>query len=273
MLNLYGGVCRTMATRRRPRTRVYDCNFNIGQSYYKPVMDSLDRKYSGRPDVVTPVAERLTGRESSPGGRANRLMAEFENGIESHRPSRAQFTTDDDAEIDAEFEATMKRIKSARAARTAELEEDFNNLTTSNRKKLNIADQLLDSVGLNSKTQRAIEDEVLYKQKSSARKFFDDEDDKVMTKWTAVRPGAKAMQEAEDFAEESSAAIRARKSRARLDDIDAELEDLAARGAARQKRITDLRALIDEESEGSSSLKVSKRMSVKSTAEKKQVTF
>lgn len=33
----------------RPRTRVYDANYNIGESYYRPALDRLDRKYSGRP--------------------------------------------------------------------------------------------------------------------------------------------------------------------------------------------------------------------------------
>lgn len=33
----------------RPRTKVYESNYNIGESYYKPMVDSLDRKYSGRP--------------------------------------------------------------------------------------------------------------------------------------------------------------------------------------------------------------------------------
>lgn len=262
-----------MATRRRPRTRVYDCNYNIGQSYYKPVVDSLDRKYSGRIDGVTPVAERLQDREEIPAGRASRMMAELENGVESHRPSRASFAAEDDADIDAEFEATMKRIKAARTARNTQLEDEFDSLTTGDRKKLNFADHLLDTVGLNSKTQRAIEDEVFHKHKNTARKVVDEEDDKFITKWTAVRPGAKAMLDAEESTNESAATLRARKSRARLQDIDAELDDLAARGAARQKRITDLRALIDEESEGSSSVNVSKKVTVKATSEKKHVTF
>lgn len=33
----------------RPRTKVYDANYNIGESYYKSALDRLDRKYSGRP--------------------------------------------------------------------------------------------------------------------------------------------------------------------------------------------------------------------------------
>ncbi|KAG8303369.1 uncharacterized protein LOC124361224 [Homalodisca vitripennis] len=278
-----------MATRRRPRTKVYDCNFHIGESYYKPVMDSLDRKYSGRPvEAVTPLADRestptsrfsklLGDREGTPTNRASKLLAEFEsNGIDAVKPRKPLVADDDDAAIDAEFEATMKRIKAARAARNAEMEEEFDSFAT--KKKINIADQLLDSVGLNSKTQRAIEDDVFQKQKRSVKKYLDDEEDsKVMTKWSAVSPGGRALKEAEEAADEMSAVARARKSRARMQDIDAELEELAAKGAARQKRISDLKALMDETSESStqaaSTVKVSKRITVKATSEKKQVTF
>lgn len=36
----------------RPRTRIYDANYNIGQNYYRPALERLDRKYSGR--ALTP---------------------------------------------------------------------------------------------------------------------------------------------------------------------------------------------------------------------------
>lgn len=36
---------------RSRRTRVYDCNYNMGESYYKPALDRLDRKTSGRPET------------------------------------------------------------------------------------------------------------------------------------------------------------------------------------------------------------------------------
>lgn len=282
--------CRIMSYRRRPRTKVYDCNFNIGESYYKPVMDSLDRKYSARGgDPVLPLeregtpssrlSKLLGDREGTPSSRAGKLLAEMEsNGVDSFRSkaSRASAQDDDDAAIDAEFEETMKRIKASRAARNAEVENEFDSFAS--KRKLNIADQLLDSVGLNSRTQKAIEDDVIYKSKrTAARKFLEDEDDHTMSKWTAVRPGAKALQDAEEAVDEVSATARARKSRARLQDIDAELEELAAKGAARQKRIVELRALVNEDehqnSSSSSSLKVTKRVSVKSSSEKKQVTF
>lgn len=49
----------------RPRTRVYDCNYNIGEGYYKPMMDHLDRKYYGASN--SPAAKPASGAfESSP---------------------------------------------------------------------------------------------------------------------------------------------------------------------------------------------------------------
>lgn len=33
----------------RPRTKIYDANYNIGENYYRPALDRLNRKYSGRP--------------------------------------------------------------------------------------------------------------------------------------------------------------------------------------------------------------------------------
>lgn len=37
-----------MAGRAR-RTRVYDCNYNMGQQYYKSALDELDRKNNPAP--------------------------------------------------------------------------------------------------------------------------------------------------------------------------------------------------------------------------------
>lgn len=49
----------------RPRTRVYDCNYNIGEGYYKPMMDHLDRKYYGTSSAA-PAAKPATGFFDSP---------------------------------------------------------------------------------------------------------------------------------------------------------------------------------------------------------------
>lgn len=38
----------------RPRTHIYNANYNIGESYYKSALDGIDRKYSGRPLTPPP---------------------------------------------------------------------------------------------------------------------------------------------------------------------------------------------------------------------------
>lgn len=51
----------------RPRTRVYDCNYNIGEGYYKPMMDHLDRKYYGGASTSPAAKPAASGVfESSP---------------------------------------------------------------------------------------------------------------------------------------------------------------------------------------------------------------
>lgn len=53
MLFLFRSMSEKRTLLSRPRTRVYDCNYNIGEGYYKPMMDHLDRKYYG--SSATPV--------------------------------------------------------------------------------------------------------------------------------------------------------------------------------------------------------------------------
>uniref|UniRef100_A0A1Y1LIK9 Uncharacterized protein n=1 Tax=Photinus pyralis TaxID=7054 RepID=A0A1Y1LIK9_PHOPY len=42
-----------MSSRRtilsRPRTRLYDSSYNMGENMYRPALDRLNRKYTGRP--------------------------------------------------------------------------------------------------------------------------------------------------------------------------------------------------------------------------------
>lgn len=39
---------RSRVSARIPRTRLYDSNYAIGESYYKDAIDRLDRKHSGK---------------------------------------------------------------------------------------------------------------------------------------------------------------------------------------------------------------------------------
>ncbi|KAG8038643.1 hypothetical protein G9C98_007350 [Cotesia typhae] len=64
----------------RPRTRVYDCNYDKGESYYKPMMDHLDRKYSARPlfpESRGSFADEIAARRSDIGNIFSRFPKWF----------------------------------------------------------------------------------------------------------------------------------------------------------------------------------------------------
>lgn len=84
----------------------------------------------------------------------------------------------------------------------------------------------------------------------------------VLAKWS------KLMDESED----SGAATRARQTKARLSDLESEMEELAERQAKRERRAAALRALINENTADTESLReqsvVSKKVSIRERAEK-----
>ncbi|XP_050422803.1 uncharacterized protein LOC126834719 [Adelges cooleyi] len=227
----------------RPRTRVYDCNYNIGEGYYKPMMDHLDRKYYGSPSSVAPP------KPISSFGTAAFDDYQSPSPIRSRRGSDSRLSMPDD-DFEQEVAALRKARAAKAAARTASLERDFesafNGFSSDGkpRPRLNYTEKLLDSVGLNSKSQDALEEEILKKRTKS---FFQDADEfaaaadqQATNRWIK----AKRHDDAEErFTEETAAKARARKSKARLLDIQNELDGLADRDAARQKRSADLRAL------------------------------
>lgn len=253
-------------SRRTRRTKVYDCNYNIGERYYKPTLDSLDRKYSGRPESSSSTFDE------SPSLRASKLFNDIESVKANGTSNRASLLRDDEDDFDEEINSTLKRIKAARAQRSTEIEDELDNFASRKnemKKRINMSEKLLDSVGINEKSQQSLEDDIFFKKRTL--RSNDDEDD-TFSKWTQIKPASKVLKDAEDSADELAAIARARKSRARLADIDAEMEELAERGVAREKRVAGLKALVAD-TEEASQVRVSKRVSVKSTTEKKQVSF
>lgn len=146
------------------------------------------------------------------------------------------------------------RAAKAAAARTASLEKDFesafNGFASDGkpRARLNYTEKMLDTVGLNSKSQEALEDEI-YKKRTKS--FYADADDVVAAaeqhannRWSAAFNKAQLQDAADErSADELSALARARKSKARLLDIQNELDGIAERDVARQKRSANLKAL------------------------------
>lgn len=165
------------------------------------------------------------------------------------------------------------RAAQAAAARTASLEQEFesafNGFASDGkpRPRLNYAEKILDTVGLNSKSQEALEEEIFKKRTKS---FFRDTDDaaaaaeqQANSRWSAALKAQLQDAADEKSAGELAAAARARKSKARLLDIQNELDGIAERDAARQLRSANLKALFADNEALTESVSTLKKKSSK----------
>ncbi|XP_060535690.1 uncharacterized protein LOC132707766 [Cylas formicarius] len=233
----------------RPRTRIYDSNYNIGESYYKGALDRLDRKYTGRPlsppprDNFAEIAERHarafadddleTSRRRAEGKIKGRHLFDSRGGVIAQR-------ADDFFENGAITDETASTIQRVRASKRVALVDDVDLESTSNnlrtQRMLDRSEKILDSVGIvDGSSRRALDDDYSYKKRALKVTFDADADN--LTKWSAV----------EDRASSSSAAAsRARQSRARIDDIDEEMAAMQQKQEARERRVARLKALVAE---------------------------
>ncbi|XP_050301130.1 uncharacterized protein LOC126739484 [Anthonomus grandis grandis] len=247
------GNSRTILS--RPRTRIYDSNYNIGESYYKSALDRLDRKYSGRPlspprgpsSAVLDIADRHARAfaeddiEESRRRASNRIR---ENNVFDSRGARFSRASDSFEEngITDETASTLQRIRASKKVSYVDdldLESTSNNLKT--QRLLDRSEKILDSIGINesSASKRALENEFSY-QKRTLKATYDAEGDN-LTKW---QPMPAPQENGEVVA--SAAALRARKSRARIDDIDDEMAAMQEKQAARERRVARLKQLVAE---------------------------
>lgn len=138
----------------------------------------------------------------------------------------------------------------------ADMENTFGNLAVKNM--VSRTDKMLESVGLNESTARKLFTE----EESTVRRRAAKDTKDAMVKWTALS------KEEDD----TSAVARARQSRARLHDLEDEMEALAERQAARERRVAGLRALMAENAEESDALQM-RTARVVARTEKKVVSF
>ncbi|XP_075229047.1 uncharacterized protein LOC142328839 isoform X2 [Lycorma delicatula] len=300
----------------RPRTRVYDCNYNLGERYYKPVVDSLDRKYGGglsdRLNIVEEPISRSSPFESRPSrSTANNIEDDFESDVVSSiqrlKASRAARQELED-ELDAlATERNMKKRGAAlAAARESILEDDLDSAMLGRKKKGFFQDQLLDTIGVNNKLQKSLAEESIASFKKKAQTAIDEFDEETpqrglsvirrggrneatlrrgilsgnavcvrvprLTKWTALKTGS-LTEQLEESVDEKAARARARQSRARLVDLDAEMDALVERGAAREKRIQGLKSLLSETSSGSEETSSNIQVKSRITKAEKKVAF
>jgi hypothetical protein len=290
---------------------VYDCNYTAGERYYRPVVESLDRRTrSGErissPDTFQTLRSQLAAEEAEipkfrrqtprvddeldieePRRNPNSALLDefdsiFENrsrGIRGERPPSMNLRTLED-EADQEISSYLKRARETKPARPT-LEDEFEDEVTprgsKRRQVIDFQEKLLNSVGVKNsevdKARLAIEEDPFFKKRTLRVTSEDDEEAPSLTKWTVLNRRSQLDGESEDF---GSAAARARKTRSRLMDLDNEIEELAGRSAAREKRAAQLRALVKEnEANTAESTTSGSRVIQRATirAEKKTVTF
>ncbi|XP_015177828.1 PREDICTED: uncharacterized protein LOC107067121 [Polistes dominula] len=248
----------------RPRTRVYGCNYDKGESYYKPMVDHLDRKYCARPLFSEPrssIADEIAARRGDIGSR------------DLSGPRNDTFGRDLDLDLDPRTRASQvlspltstehnplllpgedeETVFDSRGQRTQrKFADDFANevASTTRRFKAKVAamelDQDMDSV-LNKKIEDF--DSAAFKRRSKILTSIgggvgDDlekQQPSSLTRWSKL-----INDNEEDTLLSNAAATRARQTKARLDDLESEMEELAERQAKRERRAAALRALVNE---------------------------
>ncbi|KYN15471.1 hypothetical protein ALC57_12256 [Trachymyrmex cornetzi] len=259
----------------RPRTFIYGSNYDKGESYYKPMVDHLDRKYSGRPLFPEPrnsLADEIAARRSDigtrdlSGPRTGSLGRDLDLDLDPRtRASQPPPFTDpllafddEDTVYDSrgqripgrrrlgddfadEVTATTRRFRARVAAMG--LEDDFEATNAAGQARRNATDLLENTVTARKSAKTAIEDvENSFKRRS---KLFD-EIERVDESKPAFARWSKLINEDDDLAQTSAAASRAMQTKARLHDLESEMEELAERQAKRERRAAALRALVNE---------------------------
>ncbi|KYM89887.1 hypothetical protein ALC53_02199 [Atta colombica] len=259
----------------RPRTFIYGSNYDKGESYYKPMVDHLDRKYSGRPLFPEPrnsLADEIEARRSDigtrdlSGPRTGSLGHDLDLDLDPRtRASQLPPFTDpllafddEDTVYDSrgqrisarrrlgddfanEVTATTRRFRARVAAMG--LEDDFEAMNATGQARRNATDLLENTVTARKSAKTAIEDvENSFKRRS---KLFD-EIERVDESKPAFARWSKLINEDDDLAQTSAAASRAMQTKARLHDLESEMEELAERQAKRERRAAALRALVNE---------------------------
>ncbi|XP_017884155.1 uncharacterized protein LOC108627422 [Ceratina calcarata] len=296
----------------RPRTRVYGCNYDKGESYYKPMVDHLDRKYSARPLFSEPrnsLADEIAARrgdigtrdfsgprqspfgrdldlETDPSVRAtsrlplpflatvdNPFPAEDEDIVYDSRGQRGRRFAENFAN---DVAATTQHLKTkiATAVGFDDEKDDFGGFGVSRHLRQEQDRLKMFSTGAKDVKSLSEEAETTFKRRS---KLFDEIDaaPSSLTKWT------KMLGEDEASASSSAAATRAKRTKARLNDLESEMEELADRQAKRERRAAALRALINENAAATADIDniqersaiVSKKVTIRSEHADKHVTF
>ncbi|KOC65391.1 hypothetical protein WH47_09970 [Habropoda laboriosa] len=281
----------------RPRTRVYGCNYDKGESYYKPMVDHLDRKYCSRPlfsEPRTSIADEIAARRGDIGSRdlsgprnsslGHDLDLELDPSIRGPQlplPSLATdnlFSEDEDIVYNSRGQRSRRRFAenfvNDVTATTQHLKAKLANIGLEEEvdavlgrpRRLRQEEDLSTRKNLQDVSSISKEAEASFKRRS---KLFDeidamDETKPMLTKWSRL------INDDDSLVPVSAAATRAKQTKARLNDLESEMEELAEKQAKRERRAAALRALINESSTDAENLS---SLQKKSVVSKKSVSI
>lgn len=123
-MNFFTDMSEKKTLLSRPRTRVYDCNYNIGEKYYKPMVEQLDRKYSGTPIYnSSSLSSRL---DDFPTRRSSPFTSDYD-GLSSEPLSsrRSNFETRSlEEDLEDEIANSVRKLKALRASRSVSVDDE-----------------------------------------------------------------------------------------------------------------------------------------------------
>ncbi|CAK1554134.1 unnamed protein product [Leptosia nina] len=250
---------------RTRRTRVYDCNYNKGESYYRPVLDRLDGKapVAREPEkerIRSDVENRIRSALDDIEAPAEDLFDSRGGRVQRGRPLSSAL---EDEEFSDDITESLKRLRANKKISRFSDDIDFENSVSNLENRMKISDKILESAGIGqtemSSARRALKENEDRTEKRIARRLNEDSS---LTKWTAIK----------DIDDESAAVQRAKATRARLSDLEDEMSELTERSAAREKRAARLRALVADTDACDTTVAATK-ITVRAEREKKQVTF
>ncbi|KAI5641382.1 hypothetical protein NE865_06420 [Phthorimaea operculella] len=251
---------------RTRRTRVYDCNYNKGESYYRPVLDRLDGKTSlgrepERDRVRSDVESRIRSALDEDHAQDQELFDSRGARVQRTRPLSSALEAAEE-EFSDDITESLKRLRAGKKQSRFAEDLDIENTVANFESRMKMSDKILESVGIGqsdiSSARRALAENEERTEKRIARRLNEENS---LTKWSALKSD-----------DESAAQQRARATRARLTDLEDEMSELSERTAAREKRAARLRALVADSDSADTAIS-STKITVRSEREKKQVTF
>ncbi|XP_072380143.1 uncharacterized protein [Diabrotica undecimpunctata] len=271
----------------RPRTKLYDANYNIGESYYKGALDRLDRKYSGRslspPRQPSPVAESIAERHArifaDEGLEFSRRRAEKHIREDNEFDTRSRFNRASallDNDINDETATSIRRLRANKKVSIiddADLESTSNNLKS--MRLLDRSEKILDSVGINDTLPRKLAEKDVAQRRSALKISFRPEEDS-LTKWTPLENNitsirARREEVTASIESDSGASRRAKLSKDRLNDLEEEMAAIQEKQAAREARVARLRKLVAETEQDSASFELSQTKAERAESRKERL--